>query len=97
MPTRLGTSTHATSGDSASIIRTLLREGGRERRILLSLPASAAGVPSSESRVKRGDRIAGIDTELLEKPGRNDPCPCGSGRHFPPLLPKSEPSHRGRA
>jgi hypothetical protein len=34
----------------------------------LSRPASAAGVPSSETRVKRGDRVVGIDTELIEKP-----------------------------
>jgi hypothetical protein len=24
----------------------------------------------------------GVDTELIEKLGRNDPCPCGSGRRF---------------
>jgi len=35
-------------------------------------------VPSSESRVKRGDRIVGTGTELVEKLGRNDLCPCGS-------------------
>jgi len=45
------------------------------------------GVPSSESQVKRGHRIVGIDTELIEKLGGNDRCPCGSGRRFPPLLP----------
>jgi uncharacterized protein YecA (UPF0149 family) len=28
----------------------------------------------------------GEDTELIEKLGGNDPCPCGSGRRFPPLL-----------
>ncbi|HEV7504580.1 MAG TPA: SEC-C metal-binding domain-containing protein [Thermoanaerobaculia bacterium] len=27
------------------------------------------------------------DKELLEKLGRNDPCPCGSGRRFQELLP----------
>ena len=52
------------------------------RSILLSLPAGAAGGSLSESRAKRGDRIVGTDTELLEKLGRNDPCPCGSGRRF---------------
>jgi predicted enzyme related to lactoylglutathione lyase len=52
------------------------------------------GVPSSESRVKRGDRIVGIDTELLEKLGRNDPGPCGAGRRFPPLLPENRPLRR---
>jgi uncharacterized protein YchJ len=52
------------------------------------------GVPSSESRVKRGDRVVGIDTELVEKLGRNDPCPCGSGRRFPPVLPENGPLRR---
>jgi len=46
-----------------------------------------SGVPSSETHVKRGDRVVGQDTELVEKLGGNDPCPCGSGRRFPPLLP----------
>ncbi|MFM8332324.1 MAG: SEC-C metal-binding domain-containing protein [Candidatus Methylumidiphilus sp.] len=27
------------------------------------------------------------DKELLEKLGRNDPCPCGSGRLFQKMLP----------
>jgi len=39
------------------------------------------GFPS-ETRVKRGDRVVGGTKELLEKLGRNDPCPCGSGRRF---------------
>jgi len=48
----------------------------------LSPPASAAGGTRSEARVKRGDRVVGVDTELIEKLGRDDPCPCGSGRKF---------------
>lgn len=50
------------------------------------------GYPS-ETRVKRGRRFVrgGADDadsiELLEKLGRNDPCPCGSGKRFPALLP----------
>jgi hypothetical protein len=55
----------------------------------LSRPASAAGGSSSESRVKRGNRVIGTDTELVEKLGRNDLCPCDSGRRFPPLLPEA--------
>jgi hypothetical protein len=36
------------------------------------------GFPS-ESQVKRGDRVVRGNKELLEKLGRNDLCPCGSG------------------
>jgi hypothetical protein len=43
------------------------------------------GYPS-EARVKRGVRIVHGDKELLEKLGRNDPCPCGSGRRFQGVL-----------
>jgi hypothetical protein len=52
----------------------------------------------SESRVKRGDRIVGSGTELIERLGRDDPCPCGSGHRFPPLLPQHGPlrRHAGR-
>ena len=54
------------------------------------------GFPS-ETRVKRGLRFvrggpddpAGI--ELIEKLGRNDPCPCGSGRSFQEVLPQRRP------
>ncbi|RUP07827.1 SEC-C metal-binding domain-containing protein [Hyphomicrobium sp.] len=40
----------------------------------------------SETQVKRGDRVVHGDVELIEKLGRNDPCPCGSGRRFQTLL-----------
>jgi uncharacterized protein YecA (UPF0149 family) len=39
------------------------------------------GFPS-ETRVKKGVRIVHGDKELSEKLGRNDLCPCGSGRSF---------------
>ncbi|RYD80030.1 MAG: nucleic acid-binding protein [Verrucomicrobiaceae bacterium] len=39
------------------------------------------GYPS-ETQVKRGERIVHGDKHLLEKLGRNDPCPCGSTRKF---------------
>jgi len=42
----------------------------------------------SETRVKRGVRIVHGDKELVEKLGRNDPCPCGSARLFQELLPQ---------
>ena len=41
----------------------------------------------SETGVKRGDRVVGGAKELVEKLGRNDPCPCGSARSFQSLLP----------
>lgn len=39
------------------------------------------GYPS-ERQVKRGVRIVHGDKELAEKLGRNDLCPCGSGKLF---------------
>jgi len=45
------------------------------------------GYPS-ETRVKRGKRVVGGGKELLEKLGRDDLCPCGSGRRFQALLPE---------
>jgi uncharacterized protein YecA (UPF0149 family) len=55
------------------------------------------GFPS-ETRVKRGRRVVGGQKELLEKLGRNDLCPCGSGRRFQTLLPEKPalPWHRAR-
>jgi len=39
------------------------------------------GFPS-ETQVRRGLRVVHGDKELREKLGRNDLCPCGSGRSF---------------
>jgi uncharacterized protein YecA (UPF0149 family) len=39
------------------------------------------GFPS-ETQVKRGVRVVHGNKELFEKLGRNDLCPCGSGRSF---------------
>ncbi|WP_299972357.1 SEC-C metal-binding domain-containing protein [Devosia sp. 66-22] len=41
--------------------------------------------------MKRGDRRVHGDVELLEKLGRNDLCPCGSGRLFQEVLPQLRP------
>lgn len=43
------------------------------------------GYPS-ETRVRRGQRVVHGDKELVEKLGRNDLCPCGSGKRFQKLL-----------
>ena len=40
----------------------------------------------SETKVKRGRRVVHGDVELSEKLGRNDLCPCHSGRRFQGLL-----------
>ncbi|MFI0842504.1 SEC-C metal-binding domain-containing protein [Mesorhizobium sp. IMUNJ 23232] len=42
----------------------------------------------SETHVKRGHRFVHDGVELIEKLGRNDPCPCGSGRLFQEMLPE---------
>lgn len=39
------------------------------------------GFPS-ETQVRRGVRVVHGNKELSEKLGRNDLCPCGSGRSF---------------
>ncbi|WP_186402612.1 SEC-C metal-binding domain-containing protein [Sphingopyxis sp. P1IMeth2] len=48
------------------------------------------GYPS-ETQVKRGHRFVRGDIELIEKLGRKDPCPCGSGQRFPQFLPRFGP------
>jgi hypothetical protein len=46
------------------------------------------GFPS-EANVKRGVRIVHGNKLLEEKLGRNDPCPCGSGKRFKKCCLKS--------
>jgi len=43
------------------------------------------GFPS-ETKVNRGMRVVHGAKELTEKLGRNDLCPCGSGRRFQEML-----------
>jgi uncharacterized protein YecA (UPF0149 family) len=40
----------------------------------------------TEAHVKRGLRVVGDGKVLVEKLGRKDPCPCGSGRRFQAVL-----------
>ena len=47
--------------------------------------------------MRRGDRVVHGDKELIEKLGRNDLCPCGSGRRFQEMLPALRPLRRQRA
>src|SRR5580704_8277594 len=53
------------------------------------------GYPS-ETRVRRGDRVVHGDKELIEKLGRNDLCPCGSGKSFQKMLPALRSFRRQR-
>ncbi|HEY3245076.1 MAG TPA: nucleic acid-binding protein [Phycisphaerae bacterium] len=51
------------------------------------------GFPS-ETQVRRGPRGVSTqlgDKEFVEKLGRDDLCPCGSGRCFQTLLPADRP------
>ena len=52
------------------------------------------GFPS-EMSVKRGDRGVmtglGVIKEFVERLGRRDPCPCGSGKRFQGVLPEDGP------
>jgi uncharacterized protein YecA (UPF0149 family) len=58
------------------------------RRAFETMSKRRKGFPS-ETRVKRGFRtIKGGEIELIEKLGRNDLCPCGSGRLFQEMLPQ---------
>jgi hypothetical protein len=45
--------------------------------------------------VKRGLRFVHGDIELVEKLGRNDPCPCGSGHRFQIVLSDQRPLSMG--
>ncbi|MBL8262542.1 MAG: SEC-C domain-containing protein [Xanthomonadaceae bacterium] len=46
--------------------------------------------------MKRGRRFVHGDKELVEKLGRNDPCPCGSTRRFKTVLPAGRSFRRLR-
>ncbi len=70
----------------------------RRRSLLFSkrVASGGRGYPS-ETHVRRGDRVVHGDKELLEKLGRNDLCPCGSGRRFQELLHEVRRIRRQRA
>ncbi|MGH9606652.1 MAG: SEC-C metal-binding domain-containing protein [Terracidiphilus sp.] len=54
------------------------------------------GYPS-ETHVRRGLRIVRTNKELLEKLGREDLCPCGSGRSFQEMLHAIRQVRRGKS
>jgi len=53
------------------------------RRIAVHL---ALGKSTPAPGNQRGDRVVHGDVDLIEKLGRNDLCPCGSGLRFQTLL-----------
>lgn len=77
-----------TASGQAACARTQEAPHGEEPRsarrppLLSSEPVSGGEGYPSETHVKRGGRVVGDGIELLEKLGRNDPCPCGSMRKF---------------
>ncbi len=54
---------------------------GRKVQVILRTLGRPLSFPS-ESQVKRGIRIVHGNKDLIEKLGRNDLCPCASGRRF---------------
>ena len=68
-----------------SHVRTQLR---RTAIFFETMSKRRKGFPS-ETQVKRGVRIVNGDKLLEEKLGRNDLCPCGSGRRFKKCCLKS--------
>ena len=65
--------------------RKVRRETARTRRrnavFFETMSKRRRGFPS-ETQVKRGVQIVHGDKVLEEKLGRNDLCPCGSGKRF---------------
>jgi len=72
--------TYPTTGETVWLSTTLKNSPAFERS-----SKRRKGYPS-ETNVKRGLRIVRGDKELREKLGRNDLCPCGSGRSFQKML-----------
>ena len=58
----------------------------RQPPLLSSQVANGGRGYPSETHVRRGPRVVHGDKELHEKLGRNDLCPCESGRRFQELL-----------
>ena len=57
------------------------RKTSNTNRFFETMSKRRKGFPS-ETKVKRGVRMVHGDKELEEKVGRNDLCPCGSGKLF---------------
>jgi uncharacterized protein YchJ len=57
------------------------RTNSTTNRFFTPMRKRRRGFPS-ETQVRRGVRIVHGDKELAEKLGRNDLCPCGSGKRF---------------
>jgi hypothetical protein len=57
------------------------RKTSNTSRFFETMSKRRKGFPS-EAKVKKGVRVVHGDKELEEKVGRNDLCPCGSGRLF---------------
>lgn len=70
--------------DISSLLERTVHHATRpERRTVFIEPMSKRrhGFPS-ETKLKRGVQIVHGEKELVERLGRNDPCPCGSGKRF---------------
>ncbi|HAZ62682.1 MAG TPA: hypothetical protein DCZ72_03595, partial [Armatimonadetes bacterium] len=46
------------------------------------VPAAAAGQRPTRGQARGGEQPARTQTVTVEKVGRNEPCPCGSGKKY---------------
>ena len=64
-----------------------IRTRGKRSTAFETMSKRRRGYPS-ERAVKRGRRVVHGEKELEEKLGKDDLCPCGSGRRFQAVLPE---------
>src|SRR4051794_33093024 len=72
----------ATTSPYCKEVHHAKRQRLRQPPLLSTRAVSGGGGYPSETHVRRGHRVVRVDKELVEKLGRNDLCPCGSGRRF---------------
>ncbi|MGE3601198.1 MAG: SEC-C metal-binding domain-containing protein, partial [Dehalococcoidia bacterium] len=62
--------------------RAGMDEFGVSRRASVVGPVPAAGPDPSELATNRGEEQQKAPVSVAKEPGRNDPCPCGSGKKY---------------
>jgi preprotein translocase subunit SecA len=62
--------------------RPAMDELGVSSRASVSPPVPSAGPDPSELVTNRGEERQKAPVSVAKEPGRNDPCPCGSGKKY---------------